>query len=539
MSALAALWGHRLRRDGRQLAMWVIGIALLAYLSFVGVAESFGTAEVRAGLLAAALANPVILLFRGLPSGTDEAAFMVFLIMPWLAFLAALMSTFLAVRHTRAEEEDGRAELVGATPAARVAPVVATALHGLTANAAVTVLVAVAFLATGADAAGSAVAGLAAGGAGVAFLGVGLLGAQLYRTARGANAFAVWLTVAALVAAGLGNAIGTPSDDLTRMESSWLTWLSPIGWAENARAFADDAIWPIALCLGFGLVLAGASVALAAARDLGASFVPERRGRATASAALSSPLGLVWRLTRGAVVGWAIGGVITGALSTTLAAVVEQIGAENPAITEILDQIAGAGDIEQATVTTFFTMLGILAACAGVQVVCRARQEEARGSAETVLATPVPRTRWLAGYLVVAAAAIVLVVAGAVAGAAAGIAGRGGSWGLMREVSVTGAGQALAAAVFVVVTALIFVLAPRLTIPLGWSVLLLGMVLGLFGPIFGLPEWLANISPIAVAPVMAGDEVLLQGLWWLVVAVGAGTAASVVLMRRRELAVAG
>ncbi|GAA3907634.1 ABC transporter permease [Microbacterium invictum] len=539
MRTLGILWGQRLRRDWPQLLMWTIGTALLAFLSYVGVAESFSTEQDRVSLLAAALANPVILLFRGLPSGSDEAAFMVFLIFPWLALLAGLMSTFLAVRHTRTEEEDGRAELVGATPAGRIAPVVATALHGLSANVVLAVLVTAAFASTGVDAAGAAVTGFAVGGAGVAFLGVGLLGAQLFRTAHGANAFAVWVTVGALVVAGAGNAIGTPSDDLTRMESSWLTWLSPIGWAENTRAFADDARWPIALCVGCGLMLAAAALALTSARDLGAGFVPARHGRAAASIVLASPLALVWRLTRGAVLGWAIGGLLVGVLSTSLASIVEEVGADNPAIADMLAQIAGAGDIEQATVTTFFTMLGILAACAAVQVVCRARQEETRGSAEPVLAAPVARTRWLAGYLAVAACAIVLVIAAAVGGAAVGIAGRSGEWDLMRDVVVTGGGQALAAAVFLVVTALVFVLAPRLTIPVGWTLVLLGMTVGLFGPLFGFPDWVSNLSPVAAAPTVDGDDVLARGLWWLALAAGAGATASLVLMRRRELAPAG
>ena len=47
---------------------------------------------------------------------------MVFLIFPWLAMLAAFMSSFLAVRHTRMDEEQGRAELVAATPAGRIDP---------------------------------------------------------------------------------------------------------------------------------------------------------------------------------------------------------------------------------------------------------------------------------------------------------------------------------------------------------------------------------------------------------------------------------
>jgi ABC-2 type transport system permease protein len=345
--------------------------------------------------------------------------------------------------------------------------------------------------------------------------------------------------MATFVIAGFGNAIGTPSDDLTRMESSWLTWLSPFGWGENTRAFDENLWWPALLCLGVGVVLAAVSAVLVAARDLGGSFIAERLGRADASPVLSGPMGLVWRLTRGAVVGWAVGGFLIGVLSTSLASLVEEVGASNPAVEQILRQISGEGSIQQGTITTFFTMLGVLAACCAVQVVCRARQEEAHGTAEPLLAAPVGRVRWLADYLVVALIGVVLVIAAAIAGAAVGIAGQDGDTDLMRTVLVTGAGQVAAASVFLVVTALAFVLVPRATIPLGWSLVLLGMALGLFGPLFGFPEWLVQASPIAVTPFVDGDAVDLRGLWWLVLATGAGAAASLSLMRRRELASAG
>ncbi|MET0735611.1 MAG: polyketide antibiotic transporter [Microbacterium sp.] len=539
MSRFWALLGQRLRRDWLQLLLWTVGTALLAYLAFVGVAESYGTEQDRTSLLAAALANPVILLFRGLPSGADEGAFMVFLIFPWLAILAAFMSTFLAVRHTRMDEESGRTELIAATPAGRLLPVGATAVHGILANIVLGILVALAYLAVGMPAEGSVLVGSAAASVGIVFLGVALVAAQLFRTSRGANSASVWITVGTFVIAGLGNAIGTPSDDLTRMESSWLAWLSPFGWGENTRAFDENLWWPVVLCAGVGLGFAWVSLALASVRDVGESFIAERRGHADAAASLGSPTGLVWRLTRGAVLGWTVGGLITGTLATSLASIVKDIGAENPAIEDVLNGIAGGGDIEQAAVAVFFTMLGILAACCAVQIITRARQEEAHGTAEPVLAAPVERVRWLADYLVIAMVGIVLVVAAAVAGAALGIAGQGGDWSLMQDVLVTGAGQAVAASVFLAITAVVFVLAPRLTIALGWTLVLVGMMLGLFGPLFGFPEWLTNLSPVAVAPHLDGEDVDVGGLWWLLLATGIGVAGSLTLMRRRELAPAG
>ncbi len=158
-------------------------------------------------------------------------------------------------------------------------------------------------------------------------------------------------------------------------------------------------------------------------RDVDAGFVAERPGRVSARAALASPHALVWRLTSGSIVGWAIGGAITGILATTLSGVVDRISGENPAVADILKKIGGAaGGLDEVVVTVFFTLLGILAACAAVQTVARARQEEARGTAEAVLATPVGRVRWLADYMMVGVAAVLIVVAAAV------LAGWVGAW---------------------------------------------------------------------------------------------------------------
>lgn len=537
---MIVLLGQRLRRDRVQLSLWIVGTALLALLTYVGVTDSYGTERDRANLLATAIANPVILLFRGLPSGAGEGAFVLFLILPFLAMLAAFISSFLAVRHTRTEEESGRAELVSATPVGRTLPLLATAVLGILANVALGALVAVALLAVGLGPAGSWVSGAATAGTGIVFLGVGLIAAQVLPTSRSANSASVWILVTTFVLAGAGNALGTPSADLQRIESSWLTWVSPFGWAENSRPFADDDLWPVLLCVGVGIALAAGAVAIQSVRDVGDGLVAERAGRARARAALRSPGALVWRLTWPAIAGWAVGGLITGILATTLSGVLQEAVADLPSVQAIIAAISKNGSIAQGAVVIFFTMLGILAACCAVQVVCRARQEEAHGTAEPVLTAPVGRVRWLADYVLVAFAGIVAVIAAAVAGGALGLATQASpDWSLMRDVLVTGAGQVAAASVFLVITALIFVVAPRLTIGAGWTLVLVGMILGLFGALFGFPQWLVDISPIAVAPTVTGDGVDVRGLWWLILAIAVGGAASVALQRRRELAPAG
>jgi ABC-2 type transport system permease protein len=539
MNRFAALYHQRLRRDGLQLALWIGSTGLLAFAAYAGVKDSFGTEQDRQSLLVAAIANPVILLFRGLPSGATEVAFIAFLIVPFLCMLAAFMSSFLAVRHTRADEETGRAELIGGTPAGRMLPTVVTLAHGLVANLVLTIVTAAALAAAGLDAPGSFVVGVAAGVVGVFFLGVGLLAAQLMRTSRGANTVSVTVLLVTYLLAGIGNALGTPSDDLQRMESSWLTWLSPFGWAENSRPFADDNLWPLLLCKLVGLVFAVTAVWLQSVRDVGSSFVAERSGRADAHRALRSTTALVWRLSSGSIVGWAIGGAVSGLLATTLASVVEEVGADNPAIEAILSQMASQGSIEQGVLTTFFVMIGILAACAGVQTITRARQEETHGTAELVLATPIDRVRWLADFVNVGFAAIVITLAAGLAAASVGIAVNDSDSDLYRSAVTVALGQVVAASVFLAVTAFVFVIAPRWTIPVGWSLVLLAAVVGLFGPIFGMPESVTWLSPVAAAPVPVTDGVDVRGLWWLVGAILLAAAASFGLMRRRELAAGG
>lgn len=540
LSRAAALARQRLRRDGVQLALWVVGAAVLAVAAYAGVLSAFDSDAARGSLLAAAVANPVILLFRGLPSGAGEGAFIAFLIVPFLCLLAALMSAFLAVRHTRTEEESGRADLVGATSAGRMLPVAVTLLHGAAANTAFATVVALALIAVGLPVPGAVVTGAAAGSVGLVFLGFGLIAAQVFRTSRAANTTGVTVILLAYLIAGVGNALGTPSADLQRMESAWPTWLSPFGWAVNTRPFSDDALVPLLPALGVALLLSLAALASSHRRDVGASLLGERTGPAEAHATLRSPVSLLWRLSAGAVLAWSAGAALSGLLSTTLGSVIEEIGTDNPTLEAILAQMSAVeGAIDQAVLTTFFVMIGIFAACAGVQAVVRLRQEEVRGTAEPVLATAVGRVQWLGAAAAVSIIAIALVLTAGVAGASLGIVGTSGDPDLYRSAAAAAGGQLVAAAVFAALTALAFVLAPRATLPFGWSLVAVAAVLGLFGPILGLPDDLARLSPVAAAPVPVGDGTDIRGLWWMLGTTAAAMIAALTLMRRRELAPGG
>ena len=99
--------------------------------------------------------------------------------------------------------------------------------------------------------------------------------AQLAGSARGARGLAIGVLGAAFVVQSAGAAAGAGGPQ-------WLSWLSPVGWALQVRAFAGDRWLVLALPLAAAVVATAIAVALAARRDLGAGLLPSRPGPAGA-----------------------------------------------------------------------------------------------------------------------------------------------------------------------------------------------------------------------------------------------------------------
>ena len=76
------------------------------------------------------------------------------------------------------------------------------------------------------------------------------------------------MAFAVLGAAFLLRAIGDTASGL-----SWLSWLSPIGWAERFRPFAGERWAVLLLPVALLVVLLAAAAALLVRRDLGAGVL--------------------------------------------------------------------------------------------------------------------------------------------------------------------------------------------------------------------------------------------------------------------------
>ena len=183
------------------------------------------------------------------------------------AAFVALMSMFIVGRHTRAEEQSGRSELVGAAPIGRFAPLAAALVVVAAAQLLLGAAVALAMIGVGQPSAGSLALGASLTGVGLVFAGLAAIAAQVSQTTSAMYG----MTGAAIGGAYLLRAAGDVGDGT-------LSWLSPIGWGQAMRPFAGERWWPLVL----PLVATAASVAARSRCARAATRAPasSRRGPA-------------------------------------------------------------------------------------------------------------------------------------------------------------------------------------------------------------------------------------------------------------------
>src|SRR4030095_2394546 len=146
-----------LRRDRIVASAWILGLFVYAYRQPATISGLYPTQADLDRLARTAEgvgANPAVVALQGpaYDAHTYGGATAWQLVTPWV-FLLGLMSLLLVTRHTRQEEETGRAELVSARVGGRFGWLAAALLFVLAVNIVLAALTALAFIALGLPAA--------------------------------------------------------------------------------------------------------------------------------------------------------------------------------------------------------------------------------------------------------------------------------------------------------------------------------------------------------------------------------------------------
>lgn len=532
----ATILRFQLRRERVILPIWVIGITALFAASALAITREFGDEQQRAGVVAIAAGNPAFLFLRGLPDGTSVGAVTFFQTFSFLAVLAGLMTVFLVTRHTRAEEDRGRGELILATPVGRASALGGVTVVAVSAHVALGILVTVTGSVLGLEFSGALVTGAALASVGVAFVGVAVLATHIMPSSRGSNGLGAAAVGAAYIVRGVGDAMGTATD-ASHVSASWLSLLSPIGWAQASRPFA--APQPQFLLVPFlvGCVMVAVAVIIHRRRDLGASLVAERIGRPHWVRASAG--GLAYRLQRGTTIAWSVGTVILGLLAGALSPFVLTAVTANEELAALIRRLAPELEVDTGELfaIALLGMCATLAAAAGVQAVLRLRTEEVDGRAELLLSARLSRTGWITRHLAAAVGStIVVAIAGGLA-AGVGFILAGGDLARVGSSLATVAVHLPAAMIFIAVTALVFAVAPRFAVAAGWGMLVLGLIAGQLGDLIGLPGWVQDISPFHHVPAVPMEPVEPAPILIMTAVAVVLAVAAVVGIRRRDIPV--
>jgi ABC-2 type transport system permease protein len=274
----------------------------------------------------------------------------------------------------------------------------------------------------------------------------------------------------------------------------WLRWVTPLGWAEQMRAFAgpQPAVLILFLVAGAGLAVVAGSISLR--RDVGNGLLSSRDNRRPRLRLLYSPTAQALRAERGSLIGWLAGigffAVIFGLLSNTFAAA--HLGAN---LRREIHRVGGASIISPSGALGFYFLMFVLAiglfACSQIAAV---RREEADQRLETLLSLPVARANWLGGRLVLAltGSVVLALAAGVLAWAGAASQGVGVS---LSEMIGAGANCLPAVLLFLGLGALAFAVLPRASAGIAYGLVSVTFLWELFGALLGAPAWTLDLSP--------------------------------------------
>jgi len=556
-----------LRRERIISSAWIAGLVLCIVGLVPGMREALD-ADSQAALFPM-VENPSLVSMLGpgyaLINKTFGALYstLMFLI---CAFTVGLMNIFLVIRHTRSDEEKWRLEVVRSLPVGRLSNLNAAFLTAVIVNTILAVLIGLGMYAFGDESMGlngSMLWGVGLGVTGLVFAAIAALFSQLSSNSRSAigYSFGVLMVLYLLRAPGdmelriVGGEVVTGSSEI-------LSLISPLGLVLRVQAYAGDYWWPVFVLLGVAVAIAALAFYFNSMRDIDQGIIPARKGRAEGSSLMRSPFGLSFKLLRTSLIVWLIGMFTLAAAYGTVAGDVDQFMASNemwqqlmigPAGIEVMTdagftpeqileviraEVSKLGyTLTELYMSTITNIMGVFTLVPLFMFILRARTEERESRAELLLATPVCRYKYLAGFAVIAFSSAILMqliqAVGMYSVAISVVPDPG-------EVSLS----FLLAANMVYVPAqwimlglaiLIIGIAPKAT-GVMWGYFAFSLFFMFFGRINVFPDWLQKFTPFGFIPQLPIDEINYLVLAVMVAVAAALTTAGFMFYRRRSIA---
>jgi ABC-2 type transport system permease protein len=506
-----------LRRDRVRLSVWIAALVLTMVYAPNAIKLAYPE-EAQRWARVNLLKTPAGMMLGGPMFGGNEVdlgAMMANELMLTLIVATSILAILTVIRHTRAEEESGAAELMLSSVVGRYARTSAALIVVGGVNAILAVTMTLAMSATGFDILDTAAMCLGVTGVAMVFGAVAAVTAQLWRQARTATGAAMAVLALAALVRGIGDVIDN--------SGSALSWFSPIAWAQQMRAFVDVRWWPFALLVALAVGLMVLAAVLESRRQYDDGNIPSSGERPNARP-IKGVLSLHLTLQRGQTIGWAVGLFLGGLAFGSMTKSLLDAAKDNELLARVL-----AAQGNDGVYTTMTQFLAAAATAYVVTAVLRVAGDEQSGLGEAVLAGAVSRWRWLltAVTAAVIGSAVLMFFAGLGNGLGAGVTlGEPGT-----IVKLTLAGLAFVPAMAVIAGIAALAVAVRHTW-IGWLAVTFVVTSLYLGALLRLPRWLIDLSPVGRTTVPSDVPVVTLAV--MVVAAVAITAVAGWIYRRRD-----
>ena len=505
-----------LRRDRIRLSVWIAALTLMMVYAPNAVKLAYpdeAARQARVNLLK----TPAGMILGGPMFGVNETDLGVMManeLMLTLIIATSILSILTVIRHTRAEEESGAAELVLSSVVGRYARTYAALIVVGGVNAVLAVTMTLAMSASGFDFVNTAAMCLGITGVAMVFGALAAFTAQLWRQSRAASGAAMGVLALAVFVRGIGDVINN--------SGSVLSWFSPIAWAQQMRAFVDLRWWPFALLVVLAVALMVLAASLESRRQYDDGVLPSTGERPNARP-IRSVFGLHATLQRGQTIGWTVGLFLAGLAFGSMTKSLLDAAKDN----KLLQRVLAHGGID-SVYTTLTQFLAAAATAYVVGAVLRLWSDEQSGLGEAVLAGAVSRWRWLltAVAAAIVGSAVLMFFAGL--GNGLGAAVTIGEPDTIWRLTLAGLAYVPAMAVMAGIAALAVSLRQAW---IGWLAVTFVVISLYLGALLRLPQWLLDTSPVNQTKTPAEYSAVALGVM-VVVAVLLTVVAGLIYRRR-------
>jgi len=524
-----------LKREKVTSTAWILSMVILNFLILLLMGSALMPDAESVREFMSMLENPALLAMVGPLYNMDAdnfGALYTLMMFVFMGITVGIMNIFLIVRHSRADEEAGRYEVLRSLPVGRLAAINAAMLTAVVVNVTMAVLFTITMW-LGMNIVGDPMGfnaallwGTTLAAVGLSFAGIAALFSQLSSNSRGASGFS-------FMAMGLFYFLRAGAD-ASPDDMGFLAFFSPLGISSRTWVYVNNVWWPMLVILGIAAVFTALAYKMCNIRDIDQGLIPARAGNTQGGRLLKTPFGLNFRLLRTSIIVWIVVMFVTGLSYSVVLSDMENFVAGNPFYrdmllgpTGLLDQIVVEGATTEqiaaqinavlgaaglSIVQLFANMIGfmmaMIAAIPVLMFILKAKAEEKTARAELIFATPISKTIYLLGFVVIAfMSAILTQVAQAV-----------GLFSMAGSALENPADLPLS---FLMQSVLVYV--PAIWIMGGITVLLIGLFprrTGLVWAYYGftffammygrmLPDiaWIANLTPLGWVPQLPMDEI--------------------------------